>query len=291
MKKDITELFTFVDDFCRCADALMQEHSLPATTQAKTRTPELHMGEILTIILLFQMSPAKNFKYFYNGYLPLYKADFPRLCSYNRFIELKPRAIPYLALLLHWLCEQSQKTGISFIDATSLAVCHNKRIYSHKVFKGFAARGKTTKGWFFGLKLHLVINERGEIQGVRLSAGNLDDRVPAPDLTKKLVGLLFGDKGYIKQTLFKSLYERGLKLVTGVKKNMKNKLMVWNEKMLLRKRSLIETVFGYLKNTLQLEHTRHRSPWNAIVHIFSTLVCYSLKSHKPKIKFNHLIPN
>ena len=292
MKKDITQLFTFVDDFFKCADKLIQSQCLPdQKRRAPTRTPELSMSEIMTIILLFQHSPCKNFKYFYKGYLPLYRDEFPRLCSYNRFIELKPRALPYLTLLLYWICEQAQKTGISFIDATSLAVCHNKRIYSHEVFKEIAQRGKTTKGWFFGLKLHLVINEKGEIQGTKLTPGNVDDRVPVLELTKKLIGLLIGDKGYVKQELFEELYARELKLITGLRKNMKNKLLSWKEKILLRKRSLIETVFDYLKNKFQLEHTRHRSPWNAIVHILATLISYSFKSHKPKIKFNHLIPN
>ena len=292
VKKDITELFSFVDDFFKAANEFIQSQQLPSDRIRKpTRVPELHMSEIITIILLFQHSPCKNFKYFYKGYLPLYQKDFPHLCSYNRFIELKPRALPYLILLLHWLMEQAEKTGISFIDATSLAVCHNKRIYSHKVFKGMARRGKTTKGWFFGFKLHLVINEKGEIQGAKLTPGNVDDRVPVPDLTKKLIGLLIGDKGYIKQELFEKLYERDLKLVTGLKKNMKNKPIILKEKILLRKRSLIETVFDYLKNKFQLENTRHRSPFNAIVHILSTLIAYSFKSHKPKITFNNLIPN
>jgi hypothetical protein len=292
MKKDITELFMFVDDFFKCADKLIQSQCLShQKIRSPTRTPELSMSEIMTIILLFQHSPCKNFKYFYKGYLPLYAEEFPRLCSYNRFIELQPRALPYLTLLLYWICEQAEKTGISFIDATSLAVCHNKRIYSHKVFKDIAKLGKTTKGWFLGLKLHIVINEKGEIQGAKLTPGNVDDRTPVPELTKKLVGLLFGDKGYVKQELFEELYKRDLKLITGLKKNMKNKLMTWQEKILLRKRSIIETVFDYLKNKFQLEHTRHRSPWNAFVHILSTLIAYSLKSHKPKIKFDFLIPN
>ena len=257
MKKDITELFTFVDDFFKCADKFIQSQCLPnQKLRTPTRTPELSMSEIMTIILLFQHSPCKNFKYFYKGYLPLYAEEFPRLCSYNRFIELQPRTLPYLTLLLYWMCEQAEKTGISFIDATSLAVCHNKRIYSHEVFKDIAKRGKTTKGWFFGLKLHLVINEKGEIQGAKLTPGNVDDRVPVPELTKKLIGLLIGDKGYVKQELFEELYKRDLKLVTGLKKNIKNKLISWQEKILLHKRSIIKTVFDYLKNKFMLEHIK-----------------------------------
>ncbi len=185
--------------------------------------------------------------------------------------------------MLKWLCEQSKMTGISYIDATSIAVCHPKRISRNKVFKGLAKLGKTTYGWFLGFKLHMVINEKGEIQGVTMTKGNVDDRKPVPKLTEKLTGLLFGDKGYIKKELFAKLFDRGIKLVTKVKKGMKNTLMLLEEKIFLRKRSIIETVFGYLKNRLDLEHSRHRSPINFLVHIFSTLVSYSMKPKKPSI--------
>ncbi len=184
---------------------------------------------------------------------------------------------------MQWFCEQSKVTGISYIDATSIAVCHPKRTSRNKVFKGLAKIGKTTYWWFFGFKLHMVINEKGEIQGVTLTKGNVDDRKPVPNLTEKLIGLLFGDKGYIKKELFEKLFDRGLKLVTKVKKGMKNTLMLLEEKIFLRKRSIIETVFGYLKNRLELEHSRHRSPINFLVHIFSTLVSYSMKPKKPCI--------
>ncbi len=128
-----------------------------------------------------------------------------------------------------------------------------------------------------------MINEIGEIQAFTLTGGNVDDRKPVPDLTQKLVGLLFGDKGYIKKDLFFKLLDRNLKLITKIKKGMKNALISLNEKIFLRKRSIIETVFGYLKNRLEIEHTRHRSPINFLVHIFSTLISYSLQRKKPSI--------
>jgi hypothetical protein len=176
---------------------------------------------------------------------------------------------------------------LSYIDSTPVPVCHNKRIDRHKVFRGLAARGKSTIGWFFGFKLHLVINEKGELSNALLTPGNVDDHQPV----RKLTGLLFGDKGYVDKNLFNDLYERGLKLVTGIKKKMQNKLMHSQEKILLRKRSIIETVNGVLKEDFQISHTRHRSFINGFIHIFSTLVAYALKSKKPSIKFNHLIQN
>uniref|UniRef100_T1H9N9 Tnp_DDE_dom domain-containing protein n=1 Tax=Rhodnius prolixus TaxID=13249 RepID=T1H9N9_RHOPR len=192
-------------------------------------------------------------------------------------------------MLLQWLCEQAKETGINYVDSTPIAVCHAKRISKNKVFAGIAKLSKSSYGWFYGFKLHMVINEKGEIQGVTLTKGNVDDRKPVPDLTKKLVGLLFGDKGYIQKDLFLQLLDRNLKLITKIKKGMKNALISLNEKILLRKRSIIETVFGYLKNRLEIEHTRHRSPVNFLVHIFSTLISYSMQSIKPSISSSFFI--
>ncbi|QBB83300.1 MULTISPECIES: IS982 family transposase [Wolbachia] len=283
MNKNVTELFCFVDDFCKAINKNFAEKLLP-NSKKPTRTPGITHSEILTIILLYQQSRCEDFKSFYTYYLKaLHGSEFQNLPTYSRFIRLKSRVLWYLVLLLKWLCEQSKMTGISYIDATSIAVCHPKRISRNKVFKGLAKLGKTTYGWFLGFKLHMVINEKGEIQGVTMTKGNVDDRKPVPKLTEKLTGLLFGDKGYIKKELFAKLFDRGIKLVTKVKKGMKNTLMLLEEKIFLRKRSIIQTVFGYLKNRLDLEHSRHRSPINFLVHIFSTLVSYSMKPKKPSI--------
>ncbi len=287
--EDITRLFCLVDDFCRdieknFADKLLTSGKKP------TRIAKITHSEIMTIILLYQQSPCKNFKTFYLHYLTLlYKSEFPKLLSYTRFVALKPKVFWHLAMLLQWLCGQSENTGISYIDTTSVAVCHAKRISKNKVFANIAELSKSTYGWFFGFKLHLVINDKGEIQPLTLTKGNVDDRKPVPNLTKKLTGLLFGDKGYIKKELFQELFNRGLKLVTKVKKGMKNTLISLNEKILLRKRSIIETVFGYLKNILEIEHTRHRSPVNFLVHIFSTLISYSVKSKKTSISYTFFL--
>ncbi|WP_168464681.1 IS982 family transposase [Wolbachia endosymbiont of Ctenocephalides felis wCfeT] len=283
MNKNITELFCFVDDFCKAINKNFAEKLLPSGKKP-TRTPEITHSEIITIILLYQQSRCEDFKSFYTRYLKaLYGSEFPNLPSYSRFTRLKSRVLWHLALLLQWFCEQSKMTGISYIDATSIAVCHSKRISRNKVFKGIAKIGKTIYGWFFDFKLHIVINEKGEIQGVTLTKGNVDDRKPVPNLTKKLTGLLFGDKGYIKKELFEKLFDRGLKLVTKVKKGMKNTLISLEDKILLRKRSIIETVFNCLKNKFEIEHSRHRSPISFLVHIFSVLISYSMQPKKPRI--------
>ena len=288
MKKDITELFCNVDDFCREVDKIEKSTRI-GSNRRPTRTSQLERSEIITIILLYHISPCKNFKFFFKSYLQLYRSDFPKLVSYNRFIELMPRSFSYFLLLLTSLL--NKEDNIHFIDATSLPVCHNKRISRHKVFKGLARRGKTTMGWFFGFKLHLVINRRGQLAGVQITPGNTDGRAPVRRIVKNLKGLLFADRGYIGEDLFKDLFSKGIKLVAGIKKNMKNKLMDVNEKIMLRKRSISETVNDYLKNKMNISHTRHRSPANAFVHIISTLVAYSLNPRKPSISKPFLIPN
>ncbi len=292
MKKDITELFCIVDDFCQAVNDYMNHNFLPSENRRKpTRICEMTVSEMITILLLYHQSPCKNFKFFYKSYLQLYLSEFPKLVSYTRFIQLKPRTLFYLIVFVQWFCHQSDKTGLSYVDSSSLAVCHPKRINAHKVFKGIARLGKTTKGWFLGLKIHLVINERGDLHAVQFTPGNVDDRVPVKDLVDGLFGVLFGDKGYIKQELFETLYAKGLKLVTGIKTTMKNKLMPWMEKILLRKRTIIESVIHVLKDVFELEHTRHRSVPNAFVHLASTLLAYCFKNNKPAIKYSYLIQN
>jgi len=179
-------------------------------------------------------------------------------------------------------------TGISFIDATSLVVCHNRRISQHRVFKQTATRGKTSTGWFFGFKLHLVVNEIGEILGCCVTPANVGDRQPVPDLTAKLWGRLFGDKGYPSAKLFKQLFDHGLQLITKIRKNMKNKLMVLSDKLMLRKRAIIETINDQLKNISQIEHSRHRSLTGFMLNVVAGLVAYCHQPKKPSIIHNDL---
>ena len=197
-----------------------------------------------------------------------------------------PRLFTPLCILLQNVF--GEETGIYVADATSLPMCHNKRINRNRVFKGLAARGKTTMGWFYGLKLHLVINHKGSIVAVKITSGNVDERTVLDEMTRRLKGSLFADKGYISQNLFKTLYQRGLKLITGIKRNRKNYLMPLIENLMLRKRFLIETLFDILKIHMNLSPTRHRSPKNACVNILSCLTAYQLKENKPNMKFYSL---
>jgi hypothetical protein len=241
----------------------------------------------MTIVIAFHGSGYRTFKDFYQQtVLADWRDAFPNLVSYGRFVELMPWSFMPLVSFLNTCCF-GKVTGISFIDSTSVAVCHIKRAKGHKTFKGLAGWGKSSVGWYFGFKLHLIINDCGELLAVSLTPGNTDDRKPVPDMTKDLVGKLFGDRGYISQALFESLFERGLELMTKRRKNMKNPLMPLLDKILLRKRPMIETVNDQLKNLCQIEHSRHRSPFNFLVNLVSGLIAYAYHPDKPSLD----IPN
>ena len=137
--------------------------------------------------------------------------------------------------------------------------------------------------WFFGFKLHLVINDRGELLLLRLTPGNTDDRAPVPELAKGLCRKLFGDKGYISQTLFETLYDEQLQLVTKLRKKMKNRLLSTFDKIMLRKRAIIESVTDQLKNISQIEPSRHRSVANCFVNLVAGLVAYTHREKKPSL--------
>jgi hypothetical protein len=236
----------------------------------------------MTIIVGFHLSGYRTFKHYYLGEVLRHQRPyFPGLVSYNRFVELLPGALAPLCCVL--VSRFGRCSGISFMDSTKISVCHNRRIWSHKVMAEFAARGKTSVDWFYGFKVHLVINDEGELLGVKITAGNVDDRDPVPELARALFGKLFGDRGYISQALFEQLWEQGVQLITKLRKNMKNKLLPLLDKLLLRKRSIVETVNDQLKNISQIEHSRHRSPFNFFVNLIAGLVAYTFREKKPSL--------
>lgn len=169
-------------------------------------------------------------------------------------------------------------TGISFVDSTPLRVCRNQRIHIHKVFKGIAQRGKCSMGWFFGFKLHLICNEKGELLNFMITPGDVDDRKPLEykAFVEFIYGKLVADKGYIGKNLFRRMFVDGIQLITKLKSNMKGALMSVSDKLLLRKRAIIETVNDELKNIAQVEHSRHRSFDNFIVNILGAIAAYCM---------------
>jgi len=279
----LLELFVSIDDFCLLFLPFWERKLLADGSKKRRRAGQLSVSEIMTIIIYFHQSQYRNFKAYYTEHVSKHlRAEFPNLVSYERFVILMPSVLGPLSAYLKSLYGRCH--GISFIDSTALRVCDNHRIHHHKVLAEFAERGKGSMGWFYGFKLHLVINEGGELLACQITPGNVDDRKPAPTLCKHLFGKLIADRGYISQPLFEQLLETfGVQLITKLKKNMKNRLLPWMDKLLLRKRAIIESVVDQLKNISQIEHTRHRSPLNAFINIIAGLIAYCHQPKKPSL--------
>jgi len=283
----ITEIFYVVHEFCNEFEKAMKGHIARKDNSKKSRNRsfKLHDSEVITILILFHAGQFRNLKHFYTQYVQTHlKSEFPRTVSYNRFVELQCKVAMPLAVFLKTCC-LGKCTGISFIDSTPLRACHIRREKQNRVFKGLATKGQCSIGWFYGFKLHLIINDKGEILDFMLTQGNVDDREPLKNKSfhKKVFGKLVGDKGYISQTLFEQLFIDGIHLVTKIRKNMKNSLMLIKDKIILRKRALIETVNDELKNMCQVEHTRHRGFTNFITNLLSGLIAYSFFPKKPSL--------
>jgi hypothetical protein len=282
---NILPVFCDIDDFCLAFEPRWHTRLLADGLRHRRRSSSLCLSEVMTILVLFHSSGYRDLKTFYTQHVEKHlRWAFPRLVSYNRFVELQREALIPLWCYLH--TRFGQCSGISFVDATTLAVCHNLRIPQHKVFAGCAQRGKSSMGWFYGFKLHLVINDCGELLGCYLTPGNVDDRQPVPQMVKDLWGKLFGDRGYISGALTALLLGFDLQLVTKIKKKMKNRLLALCDKLLLRKRSLIETVNDQLKNISQIEHTRHRSLWNFLGNVAAGLIAYTFREKKPSLNIH-----
>ena len=285
----LVETFCSADDFCQLCEPHWEQMQLQSGLCQRGRKSRLSLSEVMTIIIHFHQSGYRTLKSYYQNYVLVHlRGEFPTLVSYSRFVRLMKRAV--VPLLFYLKVNQGSCTGISFVDSTPIKVCHNRRIERHKTFKGLAARGKTTMGWFYGFKLHLVVNEHGEILTFQLTPGNVDDRKPVPFLAKDLFGKLFADRGYISQDLFTKLFQEDVQLITGIRKNMQNRLMPWVDKLLLRKRSIIETINDQLKNISQIEHSRHRSFVNFFVNLIAGLIAYCLQPKKPSLHIHDALP-
>lgn len=284
-KDKITEIFYLIDNFCQELNTSLESHIIGKPAKKK---PQMSKSEVITIMVLFHMEGSRCMKHFYLFYVQEHlQSEFPKTVSYNRFVEIMQSSLLPMSLFLKMCC-LGKSTGISFADSTSLKVCKNKRIKRNKVFKDIAAVGKSTMGWFYGFKLHLIVNDKGEILNFVITAGNVDDREPLKDekFLKLIKGKLYADKGYISQKLTELLFIDGLHLITGIRNKMKNTLMELKDKILLRKRSVIETINDELKNICQVEHSRHRAFANFLTNTISGLIAYSFFEKKPAIKYD-----
>lgn len=282
----LTELFCDVDDFCQVFVPAWQGRLLGG---GRRRRPfRLTPSEVMTIIIHFHRSCYRNFKHYYLQHVCIgLRGAFPELVSYPRFVELMPSVLIPLCAYLQSRRISSQ--GIAFVDSLPLRVCHNRRIPRHRTFANVVERGKNSVDWFYGFKLHLIVDDCGELVSFFVTPGNVDDRKPLKHLCKGLKGKLFGDKGYLSKELRKALWEQGLELFTKLRRNMKPIDLADFDKLVLRKRSLIETVNDQLKNISQLEHTRHRSLNNFMVNLVAGLIAYTWQPKKPSLRLRSTV--
>lgn len=285
---EVTEIFYLIDEFSKEFEYNVSNFRLSEDNSRKRRNKPNRMSdsEVMTILVAFHLSGMRNLKHYYLFYVCKHlSGDFPRLVSYNRFVELQQRVVLPLVLFLK-TCRMGECTGISFIDSTTLKACHIKREKQNRVFKNIATKGCGTLGWFFGFKLHIIINDRGEIISFVITQGNIDDREPLSidSFVQKVSGKLYADRGYISQKLKEILFVDGIHFVYKMRNNMKGGEIPLTDRIMLRKRAVIESVNDELKNICQIEHTRHRSFTNFITNLIAGLLAYSFLPKKPAIK-------
>ncbi len=245
-------LFTCLDDFKKVCEE-QQKHCLIPSSAKRRRAGELSMSEMLFIMVFFHLSGFRRFKLFcLYGVCRHCRSLFGELPSYGRFVMLQPRLFMPLYLLMH--CLSSEKTGVRIADSSHIPVCHDRRISRNKAFAGLAARGRgrASTVWFHGFKPHVIINDKSEITALKITPGNVDDRAALDAVSRGLKGEIFADKGYIPKKPFMKPRQRGLRLITGIPKNMKNYLMPMIDKLLPRRRFVVETVFDALKGDVPL---------------------------------------
>lgn len=287
----LLELFCDIDDFWQGYAPVWHQVLLEHGLGKRQRACRMTMSEMMTIVIHFHQKRFRGFKTYYTGYvMTVLHAEFPQCLSYNRFIQLMPRIL--LALCAYLGQCYGRCSGIAFIDSTALAVCHNRRIHQHRVFAGMAARGRTSVDWFYGFKLHLVVNDRGEILSCCLTPGNIDDRQPVPKLVHQLFGKVFGDKGYLSKPLADQLMQNyTVELVTKARANMKAPVLDELDLFCLRKRAIVESIYDQLKNISQIQHTRHRSLVGLMINLLAGLIAYCHQPKKPSLHLqflNHL---
>ena len=285
---NLTQIFCDADDFCQKFIPEWKKTRLEGEEKiTRARARSICESEIITLVVYYHISGYRTFKWFYQRHVQkYYLADFPGLPSYNRFIEVMADVLVPIAAFMQSRCGKGN--GIAFIDSTPLCVCKNIRISRHKTFKEVAGRGKSSTGWFYGFKLHLIVDDCGEILSFSITRGNVDDRVPVLKMIKNFIGKLFGDKGYISKKLTELLGINDVELITKLKKNMKPKMIKLFDRILLRKRSINDQ----LKNISQIEHSRHRSLTNCMINTVAGLLAYSYQEKRPSlnIRVNDLLP-
>ncbi len=282
----LVEIYVTCDDFYNEIENTINRIALEAPLKIQQRRqPQMSESEIMAIVIYYHFSGFRCFKWYYNQIVRrVFSSYFPNALSYNRFIQLMSRVNVALAFFMS-ACRLSLPTAGNYIDSKKLVVSHNRRIEKHQVHKGNASRGKSSTGWFFGYKLHLIINHLGQIVLFKFTPGSVADNNHdlLLSISEKVKCTVFGDKGYLSSVIA-TLKKNGLNLIARLRSNMKRKLNLTPEqKYYMRHRGLIETVFDILKHQLDIEHFRCRSTKNYFANILGALIAYTFLDKIPSI--------
>lgn len=276
----LTEIFILTDDFMKEFAPYCQKKLLGYQPWNK----KMSQSEMMTIVIFFHFSGIRCFAWYYRFVIKEHLSSyFPEAYTYENFVAQMKSIQLELYAFLHHQC-LGQTTKANYIDSKALKVCHIKREKSHKTFKNIAKKGKTSTGYFFGMKLHLICNQQGEVLKVRLTSGNVSDNNSAflESFLEGFQGTIYGDKGYLTK-LREQLEKNGCKIIAKPKKNMKKRMLNQEQRYFLRKRAIIESVFALMMSQCQIEHTRHRSPLNFVVNLWAGIIAYSMLGKLPKI--------
>lgn len=274
-------IYCFVDDFLKqLLENIRFAIERPRQGRPPQKTFNLSVAELVTLALFKSFTGHSNWKDFYQHIMSYHGNDFPNLPNYQNFLaamnKLSSAAYLMLSAFMQLFRAHTKDTDFKFPDSTKLKVCENKRIFGHKTNKAYAKRGKSSMGWFYGFKLHIVVNELMQILGVALTPGNTDDRKGLDMIWDELFGVLIADAGYIGKKWEEKARNTGKVLFTAVKANMK-KLMTEAEHAMLKLRQRVETVFSVLKLRMYIESTLPRSPRGMFAHYVWCLTAYQFK--------------
>ena len=276
---DLTELYALISDLLiRLSKNFLEDKDLVK----RGPNPQLSPAEIITISLL-SLRYSMNFKRFYHDVLQKqYNKDF-RLVSYDRFLQIQKSVFVQSCLILDVLMANNiAVTNKAFVDSSPMPLCKNARRYKCKAMQEVAKPSKNCHGWFYGLKIHLVTDDNGKILNFKITPANTDDRKPVMKLVKNMnIDFLCGDKGYISSELTKKLLlEKNISLITYPRKGMKNNFVFEDHLKLLRRRPIIETVFGQLKEQYRLVLNKCRSNFGIAKTIVFAILGHCLQIHK-----------
>ncbi len=274
-------IYCFVEDFLKGILGSIK-YALKRPDQNTPPTPKrnLTLAELVSLAIFKSVSGHRNWKDFYQNIKSYHKKDFPGLPVYENFLRAMNALSLVALLLLHGFMEFfksiTSKEDPKLTDSTKLEVCKIKREFTHKVAKRIARKAKSSMGWFYGFKLHIICNGLMQILNFRITSGNTDDRKGLEMIWDDIFGMIIADAGYLGEDWQKKAQNLGKHLLTGVRANMK-KIMTETQHKLLKLRQCAETVFSVLKLRFGIESTLPRSELGFFAHYIWSITAYQFK--------------